>query len=666
MKFLNCILMLIFVIFYDALEFSVRGSRPLVVDLGGSVLLPCSVDSLVSVEKVKVEWRKTDSEIVVHLYHDGDIRPEAQHEDYRDRAHFFTDDIKHGNFSLLLTNVRQEDKGVYRCKVYSEQGAEKTLVEIKDVEYLIVSGSDQSLSVYVGEDVTLNCSVDSHIPSEHIEEVSWKKRVQDEHITVLLYQNNEVYPDASDERYRDRVEFFSDEIHRGNFSLRLKRVRPEDKGLYMCHVFAGRFSDNTTVILGSSGLSGLHIVVLILCISACGSALLLCSLICRSNNTGRRLLLHVHLYFCPNILILLAFVLWGTTEASLNEMISCGVVCVLRPLRLLWVTPYINDFPGVIKKNIESSHADLYFPAVLGTMYSALLAEHFRGVNTVSMMVICALLVLVCLLFIIQLAKRFEKLLSGFGRLCKQMYEKVGKRVAACGFFVLPSIELSVLLYPFVGYWTVFFAVALPVLACLSLLCRCCKNAREAQQYFSLYLDKAVWTLMSALSGILVWVYIAVLRNEKKEYVGLVCMGGFLQVLWMLIFSEIPVNYSKRWIRSIMFQFGAVGLILVFSVALMVEVILVAVNGERLMGDLRIGVFPFESLFTIPLLILPIFTHRTPVNTTSHQGSQNSVEADAFPTTKSTGLDQNQTGESHEMETLRKDAENSVAIEEIT
>ncbi|KAI7803995.1 hypothetical protein IRJ41_015763, partial [Triplophysa rosa] len=266
--------------------FTVKGpSGPLVVPLGGSVLLPCSVDSLSSLEGLEVEWKRSDSQTLIHLYQDGDIRPDSQHEDYHDRAHFFTENIKQGNFSLLMKNVRQEDKGQYTCTVHSGQETGETVVEIKDVERLIVSGSDQSLSVYVGEDVTLNCSVDSHIPPEHIEEVSWKKRVKDEHITVLLYQNNETFPDSSDEQYRDRVEFFIDEIHRGNFSLRLKRVRTEDKGLYMCHVFAGRFSDNTTIVLQQMGFSSLHIMVLILCITACGSALLVCCLIYCRNNT---------------------------------------------------------------------------------------------------------------------------------------------------------------------------------------------------------------------------------------------------------------------------------------------------------------------------------------------------------------------------------------------
>ncbi|XDV12319.1 hypothetical protein PO909_001023 [Leuciscus waleckii] len=151
-------------------------------------------------------------------------------------------------------------------------------------EHLLVSGSHESISASVGEDVTLNCSVDSHITHENIEEVSWRKTDEDEDILVLLYQN-EALPDSSDERYRDRVEFFTDEIPKGNFSLRLKSVRTEDKGVYMCHVFAGGFSANATVVLERLGFSVSHIMVFILCIAASVSALLPCCLIyCRCCN----------------------------------------------------------------------------------------------------------------------------------------------------------------------------------------------------------------------------------------------------------------------------------------------------------------------------------------------------------------------------------------------
>jgi len=125
-------------------------------------------------------------------------------------------------------------------------------------EYLSVSGSADPVSAFVGEDVTLNCSVDSHIKPEHLDEVSWKKTDEDnedEDVLVLLYQNNKTFPGSSDERYRDRAEFFTAEIPRGNFSVRLKSVRTEDKGVYMCHVFAGRDSANATVVLDQLGES---------------------------------------------------------------------------------------------------------------------------------------------------------------------------------------------------------------------------------------------------------------------------------------------------------------------------------------------------------------------------------------------------------------------------
>ncbi|XP_048010542.1 butyrophilin subfamily 2 member A1-like [Megalobrama amblycephala] len=229
--------------------FQVKGpSGPLVVPLGGSVVLNCSVDKPLLMEGLEVEWRRADSEILVHLFQDGMSRSEARHQDYHDRAHFFTEEIRHGNFSLLLNSVRAEDEGKYRCKVHSDQESDETVVEIK-AERLIVSGSNRSISAYAGEDITLSCSVDSHIPPEEIEEVSWKKKDKDELILVLLYQNHTIEADSAYERYRDRAEFFTDEIPKGNFSIRLKNVRNEDKGVYMCHVFARGLSVNATVVL---------------------------------------------------------------------------------------------------------------------------------------------------------------------------------------------------------------------------------------------------------------------------------------------------------------------------------------------------------------------------------------------------------------------------------
>ena len=113
----------------------------------------------------------------------------------------------------------------------------------------MLTGADHAVTAYVGEEVILNCSVDSHIPPE---EVSWAKVDSDEsHMLVLLFQDNETYP--GDSSYQGRTEFFTSEIPKGNFSLRLKDVRTEDKGEYICKAFSGLLSANTTVILLSLG-----------------------------------------------------------------------------------------------------------------------------------------------------------------------------------------------------------------------------------------------------------------------------------------------------------------------------------------------------------------------------------------------------------------------------
>ncbi|RXN32914.1 butyrophilin 2 [Labeo rohita] len=281
MDILTCMLFLSILV---ADGFIIHGpSGPLVAPLGSSVVLPCYVDKPLPMNDLEVEWRRADSETLVHLFLKGESRPESQQEDYHERAHFFSDQIQQGNFSLRLDNLTAEDEGRYTCKVDSQKGSGETVVQIKR-ERFIVSGSDQSVSAYDGEDVTLNCSVDSHVPLEDIE-VSWIRTDGD--IPVLLFQNNETLQEASDEQYSDRVEFFTAEIPKGNFSLRLKSVRTDDKGVYMCQVFAGELSANATAVLEQLGFSSWHIAVLVFCFAAgFGAVILLCCLICcRSNNT---------------------------------------------------------------------------------------------------------------------------------------------------------------------------------------------------------------------------------------------------------------------------------------------------------------------------------------------------------------------------------------------
>ncbi|XP_037400164.1 uncharacterized protein LOC108431368, partial [Pygocentrus nattereri] len=336
-------------------------SDPLIVKLGGSVMLPCYIQAPLPLEVLEVEWKRTDSEALVHLFQDGEGKPEAQDQAYSGRARFFTEEVERGNFSLLLTNLTTEDAGIYNCSVYSQQATGQTLV---DIEFLVVTGG-HAVSAYAREDVTLNCSVDSHMSPKELERVSWTKVDQD--ITVLVFQEGEVLTDFSHERFRDRVEFFGpEEIHKGNFSLRLKYLRMEDKGLYRCEVLSGEFSAQTTVEI-HLGFSHIHTAILSLCsfTCLCGSVLLVGGIIytfCKEPGSCTVIILYV-LVFCPNILMFVAFVLWGMLNGFFSEAVTCLIINLLRILRLLICSPRVYDCKGVHQRVIAAMTGTYNFAA---------------------------------------------------------------------------------------------------------------------------------------------------------------------------------------------------------------------------------------------------------------------------------------------------------------
>ncbi|XP_051995740.1 uncharacterized protein LOC127653192 isoform X5 [Xyrauchen texanus] len=526
MDILYCILMSFLII---ANGFVVKGpTGPLVVPLGGSVVLPCYVDKPLLTKGLEVEWRRSDTDTPVHLYQDGGSRPEVKQQDYHDRAHFFTDQIQHGNFSLLLNNVRPEDKGVYTCKVFSDQDSGETVVEIKDIERLILSGSSHSISVYAGDDITLNCSVDSHITPEEIE-VSWKKidKNEDGDFLVLLYQNNQTSPESSHEQYMDRVEFFTDQIPKGNFSLRLKSVRTEDKGVYMCQVFAGGVSANTTVELLRLGFSDLHIMVLILCIAASGSALLLCCLIywqLKKTETSRTVwTLQVSLVFCPNICMFLAFIVWGVTEGFLNETVPCCALYILRPVMLLWALPFINYLQDDIKSWIRFSRIGREFAVLTIVVYSVLFAYAWKK---------------------------------------SAPYKTVVSRVFSGSF---EGIILLLCLFIFSGGffgWT-----------CVILFLH-------------------VLRMMAFFDS----VFVAEHAGEQTQQTEMGQQGTNLLSLCNVF----------------MYMFGAVGVILLNSVALTAELEQKSKHGERALEDLRFIVFPSECVFVLYWFLFTFWKPRKP------------------------------------------------------
>lgn len=96
-------------------------SAPLVAQLGGVLQLPCSVDTPIPLQDLNVEWRRTDSKEVVHLFQGEESRPELQSSTYRGRAFFTQSEMAKGNYSLVLRNITTDDAGSFTCRVYTKE-----------------------------------------------------------------------------------------------------------------------------------------------------------------------------------------------------------------------------------------------------------------------------------------------------------------------------------------------------------------------------------------------------------------------------------------------------------------------------------------------------------------------------------------------------------------
>ncbi|KAG2462609.1 MOG protein, partial [Polypterus senegalus] len=116
---------------------------PLFVYAGGEIVLNCFVDTHIPIEKLEVQWVKTEdgSETLVHLFVEGEDQPESQNQLYKGRTELSNESLADGNFSLKLKSVGIKDKGIYKCKVHTNTESAETTIEL-DVGVDCLSGCE--------------------------------------------------------------------------------------------------------------------------------------------------------------------------------------------------------------------------------------------------------------------------------------------------------------------------------------------------------------------------------------------------------------------------------------------------------------------------------------------------------------------------------------------
>ncbi|KAG2462877.1 BT1A1 protein, partial [Polypterus senegalus] len=139
-------------------------SKPVVTYVGEDVVLPASLSPALNAEAFQVRWFTTDYGSPELLYIDYNIRIQTD-----TRRTLSIDNLKNGNVSLIIRNVRVSDDHLYRCYVFSGQRDEDTQVSLT-VEVLGAQPSI-SMSSTEGQKTRLECSAEKWNPQP---EVTWR------------------------------------------------------------------------------------------------------------------------------------------------------------------------------------------------------------------------------------------------------------------------------------------------------------------------------------------------------------------------------------------------------------------------------------------------------------------------------------------------------------
>ncbi|XP_077061753.1 uncharacterized protein LOC143714437 isoform X2 [Siphateles boraxobius] len=309
------------------------------------------------------------------------------------------------------------------------------------------------------------------------------------------------------------------------------------------------------------------------------------------------------LVFCPNILMFLAFVLWGFSEGSVFESVSCSALYFLRPLMLLWTAPYIDECTGKIKPWVKLFSYEAEYIVFSSVFYSVLFkyaydkSLNYTGFEGVVIIVLFVIALLINLLYIIfslaSLTVKFS------GRIIA-----IFVILTRISFDILPSLQFILLFFSLGSRGGFIIVAVLPVFTTVTRYnwdgtcgqrMGCSPSVRR-----SVYL-----MLMLLVNVVLVYFYITALENEKDR-VGWVCVIVFLQLLWTVM--NLTTSFKWDLLRVVpVYVFGSVGVVLLNAFALMTELILKTVNGEGAVGDMRIIVFSSEFIFTLFLMILLVF-----------------------------------------------------------
>ncbi|XP_065133289.1 CD276 antigen homolog [Paramisgurnus dabryanus] len=185
---------------------------------GGSVLLPCTCTDPQSTVKT-FTWRNQEQSWS-DVFHN---------ESYSGRLKLFNESSP-TNISLLISDLRKQDEGVYRCEIYSQNRTTEyrdIKITIKGCE-LVNNTQTVELMGRSGESVILPCSC-KELQAKP-QQLTWTYSITQSNTTP-----KEIYPSEQSPKHKDKIKLLN-KTSPGDLSLLLSNLTLQHEGYYTCSI----------------------------------------------------------------------------------------------------------------------------------------------------------------------------------------------------------------------------------------------------------------------------------------------------------------------------------------------------------------------------------------------------------------------------------------------
>ncbi|XP_036375352.1 uncharacterized protein LOC118771452 [Megalops cyprinoides] len=283
-----------------------------------------------------------------------------------------------------------------------------------------------------------------------------------------------------------------------------------------------------------------------------------------------------------------AFILWGITEGFFAEAFTCSAVNLLRILLLIKMAPYLSLIPDhicvlIVKR--KAVHIEVLV-ITIGT-FSVHLWEYLtdRSPNAWAKLGI-------------GLGYGFSMLLCIVALLSFRTTGVYSFEMLAVGIPVQILSLAQITSAITIEYFAAIAVTTLAILA-LSFLKPCCMLGRK-------YAYGCLLGIVFLLQIAAVFRHFHMVHHKNKESPAVMSVTAYLYTLTATSSFQHRTNLPAIP-HSIVYLFGATGLIVVNSVIVAVELIQKAKKGQRTIRDLQIILLPIESLFIIGWVTLQMY-----------------------------------------------------------